>query len=437
MLDTHPRRIRAALFLDFDAVYLGLQSVDPDAAKRFSEQPGRWLGWMERGSHATTDGREGRARRTLLLRRCYINLSEFWNFRNGFLRSGFSVVDCPMPISGGPTGAGVSIAMDACDALAHGTNFDEFILLTSGTDFTSLLLRIRAHDRRTALLAHPVDTPALSAACTYRIDRTVFMETALVEAPAAAPANRLSMRPSAPGAPPPAPFRSFAPRPAPTGDYDVLPEVAAALRDVIEQDGPIPAAELPHFFFRFPGFRNSDWFGFRSLRRLAEALTTVDSMLLCGEPGQEWQMALRDGPLPAASEGGSHRPEPAANASQLAAMIDSVHEATGVPALPSDAYDLIFEHMAKMFEEGVAEPTEMAQTLQDKVRGDNMSLSDEDAHFVVSGLWRAGFDSAADSSDPDIVAQAFRDYVAVLCEQAGRALGPDELPLVNEWLVGA
>ena len=166
MLDTHPRRIRAALFLDFDAVYLGLQSVDPDAAKRFSEQPGRWLGWMERGSHATTDGREGRARRTLLLRKCYINLSEFWNFRNGFLRSGFSVVDCPMPISGGPTGAGVSIAMDACDALAHGTNFDEFILLTSGTDFTSLLLRIRAHDRRTALLAHPVDTPALSAACT-------------------------------------------------------------------------------------------------------------------------------------------------------------------------------------------------------------------------------------------------------------------------------
>ena len=265
------------------------------------------------------------------------------------------------------------------------------------------------------------------------------METALTEAPIAAPANRLSVRsPAAPGAPPPAPFRSsFAPRPPPTGDYGVLPEVAAALRDAIEQDGPIPAAELPHFFFRFPGFRNSDWFGFRSLRRLAEALTTVDSTLLCGEPGQEWQMALRDGPLPAASEEVPHRPEPSANASQLAALIDSVHEATGVPALPSDAYDLVFEHMAKMFEEGAAEPTEMTQTLQDKVRGDNMSLSDEDARFIVSGLWRAGFDSTADSSDPDIVAQVFRDYVAVLCEQAGRALDPDELPLVNEWLVGA
>ena len=49
----------------------------------------------------------------------------------------------------------------------------------------------------------------------------------------------------------------------------------------------------------------------------------------------------------------------------------------------------------------------------------------------------AGAGSVTVTSDPDVVARAFRDYIVVRCAQAQRPLGGDELALVDEWLVGA
>ena len=435
MMPSRPGRVRAALFVDFDNVFLSLEAVDPRAAKRFAEQPGRWMHWLERGYHTTGGGREGRTRRALLMRNCYLNPATFSRFRGFFTRSAFSVIDCPPLTGGGKSGTDIYMAIDIVDALNHATPFDEFIILSADADFTPVLLRLRAHDRRTAILANAVVAPALTAACSYTIDQSVFIESALGDVSAGGPAIS-----SPPDAPRPLSPRPFTPRPSLTGDYSVLPEVATVLHESIEQDGPIPAAELPHFFFRFANFRNSDWFGFRSLRRLAEALTTVDPVLECGEPGEEWQMSLRDAPLEPAPAGSLEFDAPAESDEEsdgLPALIETVHHLVGVPALDPDGFDLLFEHMAKLFDEGVTDRAVMSQLLQERVGDEGLTLPQDAAEFVTTGLWQSGFDVTSDASDPDVVAKAFRDYIVVRCEQAQRPLGGDELALVDEWLVGA
>src|SRR4051812_20213287 len=60
------RRVRAALYLDFDNVFGGLLQLDPEAAIQFAEDPSCWLDRLT--SSLTVDGH----RRWLILR-CYMN----------------------------------------------------------------------------------------------------------------------------------------------------------------------------------------------------------------------------------------------------------------------------------------------------------------------------------------------------------------------------
>jgi hypothetical protein len=44
------RRLRCALFVDFDNVYIGLQRLDPGAAEAFASAPTHWLTALETGN---------------------------------------------------------------------------------------------------------------------------------------------------------------------------------------------------------------------------------------------------------------------------------------------------------------------------------------------------------------------------------------------------
>lgn len=146
---------RTAIFLDFDNVASGLASgAGPEVAHRFAADPEPWFDWLTRD-----------APRRVLLRRCYMNpagyiadeagnRSYFSTFRRAFQSLGFEVVDCP-PLTRMKNGADVRLALDVMDALAAPTRFDEFILMSTDSDFVPLLLRLRAADRRTRLVAHP------------------------------------------------------------------------------------------------------------------------------------------------------------------------------------------------------------------------------------------------------------------------------------------
>ena len=151
------RRIRCALFVDFDNVYLGLKRLDPPAAEAFASDPGRWLGRLENGRDA-----EGEFRRRFLVRACYLNPSAFARFRPFFTRAGFRVVDCPSLTQQGKSSADINMALDAVDALSAPTRYDEFVIVSADADFTPLALRCRAADRRVTIIT------AGPAASAYR-----------------------------------------------------------------------------------------------------------------------------------------------------------------------------------------------------------------------------------------------------------------------------
>ena len=149
------RRLRCALFVDFDNVYIGLRRLDPAAAEAFAESPGNWLTALETGIDA-----DGEFQRRFLVRACYLNPSVFSQFRPNFTRAGFSVVDCPSLTQQGKSSADINLVLDAVDALAADTRYDEFVILSADADFTPLAIRCRAADRRVTIFTA---SPAASA----------------------------------------------------------------------------------------------------------------------------------------------------------------------------------------------------------------------------------------------------------------------------------
>src|SRR5690606_12227427 len=148
-------RLRSALFVDFDNVYIGLRRLDPEAAEAFATSPGTWLSALESGNDI-----DGDFSRRFLVRSCYLNPARFAGFRPNFTRAGFSVVDCPSLTQQGKSSADINLVLDAVDALAAQTRYDEFVIVSADADFTPLALRCRADDRRVTIVTA---SPAASA----------------------------------------------------------------------------------------------------------------------------------------------------------------------------------------------------------------------------------------------------------------------------------
>ena len=145
----------AALFLDFDNVISGLrEGASAAVAHRFATEPEAWLPRVTGGASRC------------LIRRCYLNPAGyleapdgdrawFGEFRWAFQAAGFEVVDCPR-ITRLKNGADIRMTIDMLDAMASPhARIDRFVLMSTDADFVPLLLRLRAADRRTTLVAHP------------------------------------------------------------------------------------------------------------------------------------------------------------------------------------------------------------------------------------------------------------------------------------------
>jgi hypothetical protein len=262
--------VRAALFVDFDNIYLGLQREDPAAAEQFATDPTRWLLWLQDHLPSEEDGKT----RKVLFRRCYLNPSQFGRFRPYFTRSAFEVVDCPPLTSGGKTSADIHMVMDILDTLGHATRFDEFIILSGDADFTPVLLRLSKHDRRSAILAIGPASVAYKAACDLLIDQDTFLEDAIGATPSQTP--RTSSGPQ-------------------TSALDeLLRRIAEKVYERASASGELVATELPPIFREFSEFTAStNWLGFNSLRNMTMAVcqSRRDLAMIDGDP---WRVGLQE-----------------------------------------------------------------------------------------------------------------------------------------------
>ncbi|WP_045878528.1 NYN domain-containing protein [Pseudofrankia sp. DC12] len=178
-------RVRSALFVDFENIHMGLQRLDAAAANRFAVNPQCWLSWLETLAYPALGATD--FRRDLLIRYCYLNPVSSARYRAYFTRAGFHVVDCPPLTAAGKNSADIHIVIDVLDILGHPTRFDEVILLSADADYTPVMLRLRAHDRRTVIITSGPSARAFRAACDHVVGEDAFIDDALTLEPRVAP----------------------------------------------------------------------------------------------------------------------------------------------------------------------------------------------------------------------------------------------------------
>lgn len=185
--------ILTAIFVDYDNIYLSLKKRSEEAAKRFAKDAVSWIKEIENGRLITPSNSPtlGRPRR-IVVNRCYGNpvprrnahdnstdMTSFPFVRHHFLRAGFEVVDCPPLTAQLKNSSDIKMVMDATDHLDHATRFDEFIILSGDADFTPLLHRLRAYDRRTAIFANDFTAAAYMALCDGEVREATLMSVLL------------------------------------------------------------------------------------------------------------------------------------------------------------------------------------------------------------------------------------------------------------------
>jgi hypothetical protein len=279
MTENHeePTRLKSALFVDFDNIYLGLEELNPAASERFATDPARWLSWIEQGMRSEEDDPPKPVlERAILVRKCYLNPDMFHRFRPFFMRAAFSVVDCPPLTHRGKTSSDIHMVMDILDALEHPTHFDEFIILSGDADFTPVVVRLRTHDRRSTVIAVGPATVAYKAAAETVVDQEAFLRLALGitgDLVSAEPIDR-----AIPG--------------MCTVSSEVLNAIADKFYEAASTHGETLATELPRILKTFPEFTpDSNWLGFYSLRALTQEVVSRREDLHL-EEGNPWRIAV-------------------------------------------------------------------------------------------------------------------------------------------------
>jgi hypothetical protein len=162
------------------------------------------------------------------------------SFRWAFQAAGFEVVDCPR-LTRMKNAADLASPSTPWTRWPPRTRYDEFTLLSSDADFVPLLLRLRAADRRTRLVAHP----ELGAIVRAAADEVIGLDRL---------AARLGWA------------HSFGP--------DAAPDIIALVRDIMaEAEGPMHLPHLGQMIRQRTGqtLRGSDFGGTGSLEALLEA----------------------------------------------------------------------------------------------------------------------------------------------------------------------
>ncbi|WP_372623077.1 NYN domain-containing protein [Falsiroseomonas sp.] len=302
---------RAALYVDFDNVFISLVHWDERAAYAFGERPDAWLAWLE--------GREGNGlptERRTLIRRCYLNPGGFFDFHPGravaryraardlrnrtyfsefraaFVQAGFDVVDCP-PVAYLKNTADMKMALDIREALDHPTRFDEFVLLSGDSDFLPALARLRAHDRRVTILAQENARRAYLAAADVVVGLEDFADRGMGNLP-------IAQAQAAPPQEQQAPPRAV-PRPEPKADAASLRANALAwLREAVaaSASGALRLTEVGTAIGRaFPSLRQTSYAGAGSLLALIQE-GRDPRLAVTGTPPRLWVFDPERGPPP-------------------------------------------------------------------------------------------------------------------------------------------
>lgn len=420
------------MFLDFDNVFGGMLKLDPDVALQFADDPGSWLARLS-GSF-TLDG----PRRWLVLR-CYMNPAGsvpnpdpeagaprlyFSKFRPLFTRAGFEVVDCP-PLTYSKNAADIRMVVDAIDALAAETVYDEFVIASGDSDMTPLLMRLRRADRRTTIMSASPAAETLAAVADRLIDGTHFLalvqgepldpddldEDELAESQDTAVSDDGGVHPVA--AAYQADFARFREIVSTSYNEASAPLNLAAFAVEVRKD---LAASID----------SSDWFGCGSFVRALKRLDLAEARF---SQHYLWDERRHADPTPGTATGQHVRlPEPIA---RLAALL-------GLPRLPQQSWRPLYQTLANYASSHRFNLTDCTRWCRDRLAQQKIAVSRNAIAFVTRGISFAGCPLyRRPPPTADDIASAFVDNVLDRADSHDVGLTDDEAELVRAWLTGA
>ncbi len=462
------------MFVDFDNVYSLLQRLDADAAKLFAEDPARWVTELTSG----TD-QDGAFTRRFLVQKCYLNPAPYSRYRPNFTRAGFQVVDCPSLTQQGKSSADINLVLDAMDALASTTRFDEFVFLSADADFTPLVIRCRAADRQVTIV-----TPGPAAAAYRAVADTVLSAdmfiglltgsdaATILDSPA--PGTSGSPSPATPGTPTTSdtPGTSGSPAPdasgpaataaaIPTASAEPAPAtppvapatppvrsevpVAAVHHLVRSADRPVALAAAAAEALRAdPTLRERGWDGAGTFAAWLQRSVT-DLAVDTRKPGYVWDPARfqeSDLPQPAADE----QQIAATAAGALAAGSDQrvpgltelqrrVVALTETPGLAQAGYRCLLEQLDFDLALHPFSRNETSKRVRDACAKVDVPIGRAAINFVINGLLLAGAGLDGEPSAEELAA-VWTDNVLGLCRGARIELSAADVAEITEWVSG-
>ena len=406
-------RVKAALFIDFDNVFLSLKKDYSDAvAKRFAN-PSRWLPWLENGEHAGEQD-PFRGQRSLLIRRCYGSPDLLRPFRPYFTRLGFQAVDCPPLTKSGKNSADIVMTLDIADAIEHTTRFDEFVILSSDADFTPVALRLRAHDRITSILANQQTVAAFRSCCSIVIDMDEF-EAVFGEA----------REQDASNAAPPTIAKDLAP---------VRTEIEGEVRrQLTESTAAVP---LPSLATRvrehWPVVGTSDWLGAGSFKQLLLTFEDRHLRFSSTSPGYVYDPSRHRAP-PASDRPRQSSPK---LAEPVADLVERLYGVVGLPRLDPVKYQIVFEALAGQSGQRLT-LSDITRNARDYANDEGVSIGRQPFAFVTRALHLAGLPISDEQTNSAEIAGLFRSTVQQQARDAQLELEPEDLRLLDQLLGGA
>lgn len=396
-------RVRAAIFVDFDNVYIGLKALDPGAAERFATDPGQWL-------DAITEADESGGKNVrFLIRNCYLNPTVYAKYRTFWTRAGFRVIDCPSLTQQGKSSTDINLVLDAVDVLAGVAHIEEFFIASDDADFTSLVQRFRAADRRTTVIvAGPVAAAYRQMADTIIQSHDFLALLSGADNSAIAVAqNRL-----------PAKEASTAAKKSPA-----ISTAAAVVRDyVTTAAGPIKAAVVAQRALTADSSLSTDWDGHG---KFGAWITRVDDRIEFAPvpaPGWVWDSdRFSQTDLPSETE-------------STEAFEKQIARVTDIPALSSAQYRQVLVSLAAKLNETTVR-SELAKLVRDECLAADVPVARSSVNYVIQGLTYAKGALSAELTETQL-AEAWTGHVEGMCRVAGLQLDKGEVAKLRAWTSG-
>ncbi|MFN3862933.1 MAG: NYN domain-containing protein [Erythrobacter sp.] len=407
---------KSTILVDFDNIFLGLWRLDPDLALQFANSPDLLLDSLS-DRYLTGD------RRRWLVARCYLNPAGyvidgknadgsdyrrfFSRFRPLWVGAGFEVVDTPT-LARDKNAADIRIVIDALDLLQHPTGYDEFVIASGDSDFTPLLLRLRAHDKAITVITAGFAAPGYVSVA----DRVLTFE-----------AIGALLRPQA--------ITAITDQPSPPDDLEEPDAVAEARANFArfigseysEATRPLNLAHLAQrAALAAPGFREARWGG----AGFAAALAALDLPHAKINQHYLWDEERHEEP-PVVIED--------ASGPDLPELVDLLVRVVDLPRLPSESWPLVFDAVASHLLTHEFNLSETTRSVRDKLAAAGTPVGRAVLNFVVRGAQFGGAPfTEQPPPDKTAIAQAFLSNLVDLAYKAGVNIDSEDEKLLSEWL---